>query len=158
MPEPRSNSTCFAVRSLRRTLADSRRPGGFPRGTVKDFLVEKHVEHFVRNVNLRRNFSFWWRWTLPCGEVRYKRVGLQRKKSQRGVRWDEWLRSPFEGRCVTIVRVACMIKCRRQTTEAMEGMVADHNNGPNGWPVADWRRLRVIPADEDHDRGWWVSM
>ena len=81
----------------------------------------------------------------------YKPVGLQRKPSQRGNRYDMWVRSPFESNSVTIVRLACMIKCHKQTTAKMEGLVADHNNGPDGWRLADWRKLRVIPAEEDDD-------
>ena len=157
MTRPRTDSKCFAVHSLRRVLARTNRSDGYPGGTVKDFLVEKHLGHVVKNVNLERNFTFWWRWTLPGGEKQYKKVGLHRKKAQRGNRWDEWVRSPFENNSVTIVRLACMIKFNKQTTESMRGLVADHNNGPCGWCVADWRKLRLIPWDEDDDRGWWIS-
>ena len=85
------------------------------------------------------------------GTVTYKEVGLSKKRSQRGNRFDMWVWSPLEGNSVTIVRLACMIKCRKQTTAKMSGLVADHNNGPGGWKVADWRKLRVIPADQDDD-------
>ncbi len=58
-PKPRSDSSCFAVHSVRKTLAHNKRAGGFPGGTVKDFVVEKHLDHFVTNLNLKRNFTFW---------------------------------------------------------------------------------------------------
>ena len=157
MRRPRENSICFAVHSLRKTLSKSHDKNAYPGGTVKDFVVEKHLDYFVRNGNLKRNFTFWWRHTKPDGSMHYKQVGLQKKKSQRGRRWDEWVYSPFEKNSVTIVRLACMIKCRKQTTESMRGLVADHANGPDGWRLADWRKLRVIPAEEDDDRGWWGS-
>ena len=157
MRRPRENSICFAVHSLRKTLSKSRDKNAYPGGTVKDFVVEKHLDYFVRNGNLKRNFTFWWRHTKPDGSMHYKQVGLQKKKSQRGRRWDEWVYSPFEENSVTIVRLACMIKCRKQTTESMRGLVADHASGPDGWRLADWRKLRVIPAEEGDDRGWWGS-
>jgi hypothetical protein len=125
-----------------------------PAGTTKDFVVEVHLDHWVHNSNLKRNFTFWWRWTQPDGDEHFKKVGTTRKKAK-GHRWDEWMRSPFEGMSVQIVRVACMVKCNRHTSASMKGMVADHNNGPSGWRVADWQKLQVIPADEDNDRGWW---
>lgn len=155
MRKPREDSQCFAVHSLRKTLAKSHDKKAYPGGTVKDFVVEKHLDHFVRRGCLKRNFTFWWRHTTPNGSVHYKQVGLQLKKAQKGTRWDEWVSSPFEKNSVTIVRLACMIKCRKQTAELMRGLVADHANGPDGWRLADWRMLRVIPADEDPDRGCW---
>ena len=157
MPRPREDSKCFAVRSLRKTLRHSNDLNAHPGGTIKDFLVEKHLDHFVCNGILRRNFTFWWRWSEPGGEVKYKRVGLNPKKAPKGTRWDEWVRSPFEQNSVTIVRLACMIKCNRQSKDLMDGLVGDHNRGPGGWRVADWRLLRVIEASEDDDRGWWFS-
>ena len=90
MRRPRENSICFAVHSLRKTLSKSHDKNAYPGGTVKDFVVEKHLDYFVRNGNLKRNFTFWWRHTKPDGSMHYKQVGLQKKKSQRGRRWDEW--------------------------------------------------------------------
>jgi hypothetical protein len=85
MRKPREDSKCFAVLSLRKILASSHDKNAYPGGTVKDFVVEKHLDVFVSNGNLKRNFTFWWRHTKPDGSIVYKRVGLQRKKSQRGM-------------------------------------------------------------------------
>ena len=156
MPSPREDSECFAVHALRRRLAASRRPDGHPAGTVKDFVVEKHLDVFMKNGPLRRNFTFWWRWTRPSGVVKWKKVPGTTRRATRGRRTNEWMLSPFEGRKVQVVRVAVMIKCRRQSTALMQDMVADHNNGIGGWHTADWRLLRAIDADADDDRGWWV--
>ena len=191
MPSPREDSSCFAVHALRKTLAGGKNPArDFPRGTVKDFVVEKHLLYFKKNVNLQRtvvwgrsdaratqavrsndsdaiaacaikvhselldgaavllrpcfgranvsiypsgNFSFWWRWTEPKGDVTWNRVGVTRKRAPKYTRWDEWVWSPFERNSVPVVRLACMIKTRRYTTASMHGLVADHNNGAGGW-------------------------
>ena len=116
--------------------------------------MEKHLGRWAQRGCVRRNFSFWWRWRRPSGEESFKPIDGSVKRASRGWRYDEWVRSPFERRSVPIVRVACMVKCHRQTTALMDGLVADHNNGTRGWGVVDWRLLRVIPADEDPDRGW----
>ena len=70
MSKPFKRSKCFAVRSLRKVLKANNDPGAYPKGTKKDFVVEKHLRHFKKEENLRRNFSFWWRWTQPDGIVK----------------------------------------------------------------------------------------
>ena len=142
------SSDCFAVSLLRRTLV------GKQRGCVKDFVVEKHLDNFRINKRTRRNFTFWWRWSHTNGLKRWKMIkGAECKR--KGMRVDDMIRSPLEQRSVHIARLAVMIKCRRWTTASMEGLNADHNRGPDGWQVADWRLLRVIDADADPDRGWY---
>ena len=75
----------------------------------------------------------------------------------KGYRWGEKGWSSFEKRTVSVVRVACMVKSRCHTTTAMEGPNADHNRGPGGQNVADWRLLRVTDVATGPHRGWFNS-
>ena len=157
MSAPDPESSCFAVGVLRKTFRDSKRANGVKCGTTKDFLVEKHLGIFRRGTRYhQRNFTFWWRWTHPNGLKTYKKVSTTAVKNK-GNRWDERVWSPLEKCSVSVVRLACMLKSRKHTAQSLEGMVADHNNGPDGWRVADWRRLRIIDAATDPDRGWYNS-
>ena len=154
---PRKSSVCFAVHALRKTLRGRTRLDGRAPGTVKDFLVEKHLDKFVSNgPRLRRNFTFWWRWTSPTEEIKFEEIPANAKPHSRGYRVDEYMKSPFENQSRPVVRVAVMVKFRRYSNESMEGLVSDHNNSVGGWHTMDWRKIRAIPWDEDTDRGWFV--
>ena len=151
------DSTCFAVGHLKQGLKGSKRTG-IKAGTVKDFVVEKHLTVFRQGTQHHtRNFTFWWRWTHPNGFKTWKQVSTKavKNKGSEGNRWDERLWSPLEKQSVSIVRLACMLKSRKYTSASIDGMNTDHNNGPDGWRVADWRRLRIIDAATDPDRGWF---
>ena len=155
MSAPDPDSVCFAVGVLRTVLKDNKSKTRIKSGTVKDFVVEKHLDTFKTVTrHHKRNFSFWWRWTHTNGLRTWKKVSTTSVKNK-GYRWDERVWSPLEKRPVQVVRLACMLKSRKYTTQELEGMNADHNNGPDGWRVADWRRLRIIDAATDPDRGWF---
>ena len=157
MSEPDPDSSCFAVGLLRKELKGGKATNGMKSGTVKDFVVEKHLEVFKRGTRYhKRNFSFWWRWTHANGMRTWKKVKTSLTKNK-GHRWDERVWSPLENNSVSVVRLACMLKSRKYTTASLEGMNADHNNGPDGWRIADWRRLQIIDAATDPDRGWYNS-
>ena len=157
MSAPDPDSSCFAVGCLSKELKGSRNSSGHKSGTVKDFVVEKHLTHFRRGTRYhQRNFTFWWRWTDANGCKTWKKVPTTLKKNK-GHRWDERVWSPLEKGSVSIVRLACMLKSRKYTSASIEGMNTDHNNGPDGWRIADWQRLRIIDAATVSDRGWCNS-
>ena len=128
--------------------------GGWPKalrnGSTKELEVHLHLQRWVRDGPLRRNFTIKFTWYRDGRMLRTRDLGIS-LKANKTRRMDWRCRDPFTGRVSTLHAVAARIKEQRYGVHDMDGLWGDHNNRWGGWSTLDWSKLRTIHANTDED-------